>query len=105
MGMDIDPFYGAPELLVVLANKAMPTYIYDGSLVMGNMMNAAADLGVASCWVHRAKEEFESEEGKAILNKLGIEGDYEGIGNLILGYASKPAANAAPRKENYVYCI
>jgi len=105
MGMDIDPFYGAPELLVVLANKAMPTYIYDGSLVMGNMMNAAADLGVASCWVHRAKEEFESEEGKAILNKLGIEGDYEGIGNLILGYAAKPAGKAAPRKENYVYCI
>ena len=105
MGMDIDPFYGAPELLVVLANKAMPTYIYDGSLVMGNMMNAAADLGVASCWVHRAKEEFESKEGKAILKKLGIEGDYEGIGNLTLGYASKPAPNAAPRKENYVYCI
>ena len=105
MGMDIDPFYGAPELLVVLANRAIPTYIYDGSLVMGNMMNAAADLGVASCWIHRAKEEFESEEGKAILKKLGIEGDYEGIGNLILGYAAKPAANAAPRKENYVYCI
>ena len=105
MGMDIDPFYGAPELVVVLANKAMPTYIYDGSLVLGNMMNAAADLGVASCWIHRAKEEFESEEGKAILKQLGIEGDYEGIGNLILGYAAKPAANAAPRKENYVYCV
>lgn len=105
MGMDIDPFYGAPELLVVLANKAVPTYIYDGSLVMGNMMNAAADLGVASCWVHRAKEEFESEEGKAILKQLGIEGDYEGIGNLILGYAAKPAGAAAPRKANYVYTI
>ena len=72
MGMDIDPFYGAPDLLVVLANKDIPTYIYDGSLVMGNMMNAAADLGVASCWVHRAKEEFQSEEGKSILKKLGI---------------------------------
>ena len=105
MGMDIDPFYGAPELLVVLANKAIPTYLYDGSLVMGNMMNAAADLGVASCWIHRAKEEFESEEGKAILKKLGIEGDYEGIGNLILGYAAKPAGAAAPRKENYVYRV
>lgn len=103
MGMDIDPFYGAPELLIVLADKAMPTYIYDGSLVMGNMMNAAADLGVASCWVHRAKEEFESEEGKAILKELGIEGDYEGIGHLILGYAAKPLPNPAPRKENYVY--
>lgn len=103
MGMEIDPFYGAPELIVVLADKAMPTYIYDGSLVMGNMMNAAADLGVASCWIHRAKEEFESEEGKAILRQLGIEGDYEGIGNLILGYAAKPAAAPAPRKANYSY--
>jgi len=105
MGMEIDPFYGAPELIVVLADKTMPTYLYDGSLVMGNMLNAAADLGVASCWVHRAKEEFESEEGKAILKKLGIEGDYEGIGNLILGYAAKPAGEAAPRKANYVYSV
>ena len=105
MGMDIDPFYGAPELVVVLANKAIPTYVYDGSLVMGNMMNAAADLGVASCWVHRAKEEFESEEGKAVLKELGIEGDYEGIGNLILGYAEKPASAAAPRKADYIYTI
>jgi nitroreductase len=105
MGMDIDPFYGAPELIVVLANKDIPTYIYDGSLVMGNMLNAAADLGVASCWVHRAKEEFESEEGKEVLKKLGIEGNYEGIGNLILGYAAKPAGEAAPRKANYVYRV
>lgn len=105
MGVDMDPFYGAPELLVVLANKDIPTYVYDGSLVMGNMMNAAADLGVASCWIHRAKEEFESEEGKALLKKLGIEGNYEGIGNLILGYAAKPAGNAAPRKADYVYTV
>lgn len=105
LGMEIDPFYGAPELLVVLANKEIPTYLYDGSLVMGNLMNAAADLGVSSCWVHRAKEEFESEEGQAILKSLGIEGDYEGIGNLILGYAEKPAAPAAPRKADYVYSV
>ncbi len=105
MGMNIDPFYGAPELLVVLANKAVPTYLYDGSLVMGNMMNAAADLGIASCWVHRAKEEFESEEGRAILKGLGIEGDYEGIGNLILGYAAGPAPSPAPRKADYIYCV
>ncbi len=105
MGVDFDPFYGAPQLLIVLADKNVPTYLYDGSLVMGNLMNAAADLGVASCWVHRAKEEFESEEGKAILKKLGIEGDYEGIGHLILGYAAKPAGAPAPRKANYVYHI
>ena len=100
-----DPFYGAPVILIVLANKNHTTHLYDGSLVMGNMMNAAADLGVASCWVHRAKEEFESEEGKAILKELGIEGDYEGIGHLILGYAAKPAADPAPRKADYIYKV
>ena len=72
---------------------------------MGNMLNAAADLGVSSCWVHRAKEEFESEEGKEILKTLGIEGNYEGIGNLILGYAAKPAGAAAPRKADYIFRI
>ena len=102
MGRDGDPFYGAPELLIVLANKAVGTYLYDGSLVMGNLMNAAHDLGVASCWIHRAKEEFESAEGKAILKELGIEGDYEGIGHLILGYAAEPDKEAAPRKADYI---
>lgn len=105
MGASMDPFYGAPELLIVLANKDVPTYLYDGSLVMGNMMNAAADLGVANCWIHRAKEEFESDEGKVILKELGIEGNYEGIGHLILGYAAKPENAPAPRKENYVYRV
>jgi nitroreductase len=100
-----DPFYGAPEVLIVLADKSKGTYLYDGSLVMGNLMNAAHDLGVSSCWVHRAKEEFESEEGKAILKDLGIEGDYEGIGHCILGYAAAAEGEAAPRKEDYVYYI
>ena len=105
MGVDKDPFYGAPTVLVVLADPEVRTWVEDGSLVMGNLMNAAADLGIASCWVHRAKEEFESEEGKAILKKLGIEGEYEGIGNLILGYAAGPAGDPAPRKANYIYKI
>ena len=105
LGADTDPFYGAPELLIVLADKTVPTHVYDGSLVMGNLMNAAADLGVASCWIHRAREKFESEEGKAILRDLGIEGDYEGIGHLILGYAAQPEAAPAPRKADYVYRI
>lgn len=104
-GEGFDPFYGAPELLIVLANKDVPTYIYDGSLVMGNLMNAAAALGVDSCWIHRAKEEFESEEGKEILRNLGMEGNYEGIGHLVLGYAAAPLKDAAPRKEDYVYYI
>lgn len=100
-----DPFYGAPAILIVLADKAVPTHVYDGSLVMGNLMNAAESLGVASIWIHRAKEEFESEFGKNILKKLGIEGDYEGIGHCAIGYAEEPAKPAAPRKDNYAYFV
>ena len=100
-----DPFYGAPVVLVVLADKSIPTHVYDGSLVMGNLMLAASELGIGSCWIHRAKEEFESEEGRAILKSLGIEGEYEGIGHCILGYADGPAKEAIQRKENYVYFV
>ena len=100
-----DPFYGAPVILIVLAKKDVPTHVYDGSLVMGNLMNAAQSLGVASIWIHRAREEFDSEFGKNILRRLGIEGDYEGIGHCALGYAAEPAKDPAPRKENYVYYI
>lgn len=102
---DFDPFYGAPVVLIVLADKSMPTYVYDGSLVMGNLMLAAHTLGVGSCWIHRAKEEFETEEGKAILKQLGIEGDFEGIGHCVLGYDASEPKSAPPRKENYVYHI
>lgn len=105
MGANNDPFYGAPVVIVVLADKKVPTYLYDGSLVMGNLMNAAHALGVGSCWIHRAKEEFESEEGKEILRSLGISGEYEGIGHCVLGYEASPCRPAAPRKENYVYRI
>ena len=102
---DMDPFYGAPVVLIVLANKDNPTYIYDGSLVMENLMLEAHDLGIGSCWIHRAKEEFESEEGKQILKDLGIKGNYEGIGHCILGYADTKPTEVADRKENYVYYI
>ena len=105
MGTTSDPFYGAPVVLIVLADKARPTYIYDGSLVMGNLMLEAEAQGIGSCWIHRAKEEFESEEGKELLRSLGIEGDYEGIGHCILGYADGDAPKAAPRKASYVYYV
>ena len=104
-GEEYDPFYGAPVILIVLAKKDIVTHVYDGSLVMGNLMNAAESLGVASIWIHRAKEEFESDFGKGILSKLGIEGEYEGIGHCALGYAAEPAKDPADRKENYVYYI
>ena len=100
-----DPFYGAPVVLVVLADKNVPTCIHDGSLVMGNLMLAASELGVGSCWIHRAKETFESEEGKAILRDLGVTGDYIGVGNCVLGYPMGDIPQAKPRKENYVYYI
>ena len=105
MGVDSDPFYGAPVVLIVLADKARPTYVYDGSLVMGNLMLAAHAEGIGSCWIHRAKEEFGSAEGKAFLKSLGIEGDYEGIGHCVLGYTDGEEPKAMPRKENYVYCV
>ena len=100
-----DPFYGAPVILIVLADKAMPTHVYDGSLVMGNLMLAAKDAGLGSCWIHRAREEFESEEGKALLKSLGITGDYEGIGHCVLGYVDGDEPEAAPRKDDYVYYV
>ncbi len=104
-GEGFDPFYGAPVILIVLAKKDIPTHVYDGSLVMGNLMNAAESLGVASIWIHRAREEFESDFGKSILKRLGISEDYEGIGHCALGYAVEPANAPAPRKEDYVYYI
>lgn len=100
-----DPFYNAPVVLIVLADKSKPTYLYDGSLVMGNLMLAAHSMGVGSCWIHRAKEEFESDEGKAILKSLGIDGDYEGIGHCILGYTDSDLTKIPERKSDRVYYI
>ena len=99
---NVDPFYGAPTVVIVLADKNRPTCVEDGSLVIGNLMNAAYGLGVGSCWIHRSKEEFESEEGKALLKKWGVEGDYIGVGHCVLGYAKEPLKPAAPRKDGYV---
>ena len=103
MGSDSDPFYGAPAVLVVLADRSRPTYLYDGSLVMENLMLAAHSLGLGSCWIHRAKEVFDSDEGKEILASFGIEGDYEGIGNCIVGYPDALPTERKPRKDNYIY--
>jgi len=103
LGIDSDPFYGAPVVLVVLAERSNPNHVYDGALVMENLMLAAHAMGIGSCWINRAREVFDSDEGKAILAQLGIEGDYEGIGNCILGYADCELPAPAPRKANWVY--
>lgn len=106
MNTDVDPFYGAPVVLVVLVDKnTAVTPVEDGSLMLGNMLNAAHALGLASCWINRAREVFASEEGKAILQELGIEGDWQGIGNCIVGYAAGPEPAARDRKENRVYWV
>ncbi len=97
-----DPFYGAPAVLIVLADATVPTALYDGSLVMENLMLAATSLGLGNIWIHRAKEEFESDEFKALLTELGIEGEWEGIGHVAIGYADDEPA-AAERKADRVY--
>ena len=104
MGSKGDPFYGAPVVLAVLADRERPTYIYDGSLVMGNLLIAAHSLGLGSCWINRAKQTFEREDGKQMLKEWGIEGDYEGIGFCILGYAAKEG-KSAPRKANRIFYV
>lgn len=102
MGTDSDPFYGAPTLLVVLADRERPTCVEDGSLVMGNLMNAAHAVGVDSCWIHRAREVFEGDEGRAMLRQWGIPDTYIGVGNCILGYRDCGYPEAKPRKADYI---
>ena len=102
MGVNSDPFYGAPTVVIVLADRSKGTCVEDGSLVMGNLMNAAFSIGVDSCWINRAREVFDMEEGKELLKQWGIEGDYIGIGNCILGYRDCELPQAKPRKENYI---
>ncbi|MCH5138822.1 nitroreductase [Clostridiaceae bacterium UIB06] len=106
MGKDnIDPYYGALTVILVLADKSKATPIEDGSLALGNMYNAAYSLGLGSCWIHRTKEMFESEDGKKLLKEWGVEGDYIGVGSCVLGYPDGEIPKAAPRKENFVVMI
>lgn len=105
LGTKADPFYNAPVIIAVLADKTRNTYLYDGSLVIGNMLNAAHAIGLGACWIHRAKEVFSSERGKALLKEWGIEGDYEGIGHIALGHPAVEPKPAKPRKEGYVRVI
>lgn len=99
------PFYGAPTVCIVLTQAEAFTGVEDASLIMGNLMNAAHSLGVDSCWIHRAREEFESDEGKRLLAKWGIEGNWRGVGHCLLGYANSENRPAAPRKEDYIVRI
>ena len=100
-----DPFYAAPTVLVVLADANNKNAMKDGSLVMGNLMNAAYALGLGSCWINRATELFQMPEGKELLKKWGVEGEYIGVGNCILGYPDQPHPQMKARKENYVYYV
>lgn len=100
-----DPFYGAPAILIVLANKEVPTAPYDGSLVMGNLMLAAHSMGLGSIWIHRAKEEFEMPEYQKLLKDLGIEGEWEGIGHCAVGYIDGENPAVAPRNDGRVFWV
>ena len=105
MGTTIDPFYNAPVVLVVLADKSAHTYLYDGSLSLGNMMLAAQELGLGSCWIHRAKEVFEQPVWKEWLRSIGITADVEGIGNLVLGYPDGERPAPKERKSGRVFKV
>ena len=100
-GADSDMFYGAPCVIVVLSDPERNTWVEDGSLVLGNLMNAAYEAGVGSCWIHRARQMFESEEGKALLRKWGLREDLIGVGNCILGYPDEQPA-PKPRREGRI---
>lgn len=104
LGADVDPFYGAPTVVVVLAKADSPHAVQDGSLVLGNMMIAAKAIGLGSCWINRAREVFDSAEGKQLLACWGVEGDYIGVGNCILGYPDEEPA-MKPRKPDYIRYI
>ena len=99
---DADPFYGAPTVVIVFSDKNVSTHLEDGSLVLGTLMLAAHAAGVDSCWIHRARQTFETEEGKALMKKWGVSDDYVGIGNCILGYADCEHPEARPRKSDYI---
>ncbi|MCF0198656.1 MAG: nitroreductase [Bacteroidaceae bacterium] len=105
LGTASDPFYRAPVIIVVLAARSRNTYLYDGSLVIGNMLNAAHALGLGACWIHRAREVFASERGRQLLAEWGLSDDYEGIGHVALGYAAVDPKPAKPRKPDYVRVI
>lgn len=98
-----DPFYGAPVILIVLAEKDWPNRVYDGSLVMGNMMLAAHALGLGSIWIHRAREEFEKDEYKDLLVSLGVAGEWEGIGHCAVGYIDGEPPKASERRDGRVF--
>lgn len=105
LGKAIDPFFGAPTVIVVFSNTQRRTFVEDGTLVLGNIMLAAHALGLSTCWVHRAREVFESPEGKAYMKQWGLGEEYVGIGNCALGYASAPLPAAKPRKKDYIIRI
>ena len=98
----LNPFYDAPTLIIVFADKFVSTYIEDGSAVISNIINAAFSLDVDSCWVHRAKETFLTEFGKELMKKWGLGDNYVGVGNVVLGYRDMILPPASPRKENYI---
>lgn len=98
---DSDPYYFAPTVILAFAEAGNPTSFEDACLGLGNMFNAAYALGLGSCWVHRTKQMFETEEGKALLAKWGVKKELIGVGSCILGYPDCEHPQASPRKEDF----
>lgn len=102
MGVESDPFYGAPTVVVVFGDPEHPTWMEDGCLVMGNLLNAAAAVGIGACWIHRARQTFETPEGRALMKKWGLPERLVGIGNCVLGHAASEPRPRKPLKDNYI---
>ena len=97
--------YGAQAAVLVAVPAGYPYDRQDDSCALENMFLAATSLGLGSCWINRAKEEFDTPWGKDLLKSLGVEGEYEGIGHCALGYIDGDVPQAAPRRENRVFYI
>lgn len=104
-GSTSDPYYGAPLIILVFAKQDNRNHVQDGSMVLGNLMNAAHALGIGSCWINREREMFETVEGKRLMQAWGVEEGMEGIGALAMGYPAQQSPKPKPRKENYILKI
>lgn len=103
MGAKIDPFYGAKTLVIVMADRNSRTGIQDACSVMVTLLNAAHAVGLASCWINRAKEMLEFPEGKTLVKEWGIPDHYEGLAVCILGYPAEGGEHEPkPRREDYI---
>lgn len=100
-----DPLYGAPVVVLITAEKDSESGLEDGSLVAGNIMNAAQSVGLGSCWVNTARKILEMPIGKAMLMKWGVTEPVTGVAFVVLGWPTEKPEEPRARKENYIRIV